>query len=554
MTKKLRVALAGAITSALFKYTSVRQWSLFRILLLWALVTLAPTLWSAFYTVAIYPFFSPYRNLPKPNEPVHWFFGNLISIQDDEVWPGSKRLEWMLSHPQAPWIVYYSAFQIERLLLCTVTAAQTVLMTKSYSFKKPALTKSVLEFMIGEGLLTIEGDVHRRQRKLLTPAFAFGHIKALVPTFEGVILRLAGNIAAGFDKGEKDKDGLVDIAIDPLLHQTTLDVIFQAGFGVDLNPIENEDHPIVQAYRTIFHIPAKISLLIRLKFVFTIFFGPGIIPNPRDRAIKRSKKVINDFCYELLREKRQKHEIAMKFGKEPSSIEYDLLNIMVKESNGLTDHEIIDNMATFLAAGHETTSNASTFAVYLLTKYPEIQVKLREEIRKFIPSYTLQGLRSGNNVLLPATFEVIESMKYLSNFSREVLRFMPPVPMTNREAVEDVMVDDLLIRKGTSIFVPIAPMNRLPSIWGPDADQFNPDRWNNLPETAVTPYAFETFLQGPRGCIGRRFAETEFKIILIGLVGIFELVEADPNREYKIKSGITSKFVNPLHVKVRYAP
>ncbi|KAK9463619.1 cytochrome P450 [Lipomyces oligophaga] len=553
LTKKLKIALTGAVTSILFRYsTTVRQWPLSHLLIFWVSITIAPSIISFFYTLFVYPILSPYKNLPTPAEPPHWLYGHLLSIQVAEK-PGDVRLRWMEGNPTATWIRFFSVLGLERILLCTPAAAQSVLMTHAYSFVKPGLTHSLLDFMLGEGLLNAEGEVHKRQRKLVGPAFSFGHIKELVPTFQNVVFRLVQTMAESIELEMADENGFTILPIDRMLHETTLDVIFQGGFGVDINPIKNENHPVVVAYRNIFSPIDRNTLMGRIDLVVTFAFGSGILPSPRTRLVKKSKKIAADFCMELLKEKRQKHDIAVKFGKDPMEVEHDVLNILANKDIGLTDHEIVDNLTTFLAAGHETTSSASAYAVYLLTKHPEVQTKLRQEIRESLPYYTRECLQSETNPFLQTSYEVIENMKYLNNVCREVLRFMPPIPVTNREATKDMMIEGLLIRKGTMIFIAPAALNRLTSLYGADANQFNPDRWDNLPESALHPYAYETFLQGPRSCIGRRFAEMEFKCILIGLFGLFEFVEADPLRSYKIMSTITSKFSEPLMAKVRYA-
>ncbi|KAK9463617.1 cytochrome P450 [Lipomyces oligophaga] len=549
MPKLQNFVAAGVTVGVLSKFSlTIRQSSMASLSLLFVGLAFTPDVISAIYNILIYPFISPYKNLPHSKTP-NLILGDLENFRKEE-WPGDLQLSWIEANRGAPWIRYNTVFYMERLLISTPAAAHGVLMTHSYSFIKPRFIRSILEVLIGNGVLSAEGDMHKRQRKLLNPAFSFGHIKALIPSFENVVWRLVKNIAAEASDLPKDENGFVVIPIDHRLHESTLDIFFQALFGIDLNPIQNENHPLVKAYQTLFEPEDPVGFLGKLDLILTLTFKAGALPTPRAREVANAKKVVSEYCTQLLDECRK---ARVKVDKDHPSTDHNLLNILVREGNGLRDQEIIDNMATFIAAGHETTSSATTFAIYWLTKYPVVQAKLREEIRAHLSVYSSECLDSVENPLRYATYEIIESMPYLNNVCREVLRISPPVPITSREAIEDVEIEGQLIRKGSTVFLSAASLGRVSAVWGPDAREFNPDRWNNLPKSAQDPYAFETFLQGPRACIGRKFAELEFKCILIGIVGMFQLEEADPNRDYKVTSYVSSKFADRLNVKLKYA-
>jgi cytochrome P450 len=124
-----------------------------------------------------------------------------------------------------------------------------------------------------------------------------------------------------------------------------------------------------------------------------------------------------------------------------------------------------------------------------------------------------------------------DRLPYLDNVCRESLRFIPPIPMTVRESVADDVIDKYKVPGGTVLYMLANAINRMEWFWGDDADAFDPDRWDRLPDTAV-PNAFMTFLQGPRGCLGRKFAEVEMKVLLCVLVSRWEFARdfstADP--------------------------
>jgi cytochrome P450 len=127
-------------------------------------------------------------------------------------------------------------------------------------------------------------------------------------------------------------------------------------------------------------------------------------------------------------------------------------------------------------------------------------------------------------------------MPYLNGVCNEVLRLYPTVPITARIAVRDVTVAGQNFPRGTNFFVVPWAINRMPTLWGPQAEEFIPERWIDK-ETgratmnggADTNYAFLTFLHGPRSCIGEKFARAEFRALVVAFVGAFEMELADPN-------------------------
>jgi cytochrome P450 len=114
-----------------------------------------------------------------------------------------------------------------------------------------------------------------------------------------------------------------------------------------------------------------------------------------------------------------------------------------------------------------------------------------------------------------------DKLPYLDNVCRESLRYIPPIPMTVRQSLKDDVLGGYHVPSGTVIYVLANTINRLPAFWGDTADEFDPDRWDALPPSVV-PNAFMTFLQGLRGRIGRKFAETEMKILLCCLLSVYE--------------------------------
>ncbi|OJT02509.1 Cytochrome P450 3A12 [Trametes pubescens] len=204
----------------------------------------------------------------------------------------------------------------------------------------------------------------------------------------------------------------------------------------------------------------------------------------------------------------------------------------VPKGRRLSDEDVIGQIPTFLLAGHETTGMSSTWALYSLSRYPKVQQKLREELVS-VPSDT-------------PTMEELSALPYLDALVTETLRLHPRVAMLPRVASKDDVIplskpftdrqgkvhSEIRIAKGNKIIVPIMAMHRSREIWGEDAMEFKPERWQQPPEAiSAIPGVWGhllTFIGGPRAWIGYRFAIIELKAILFTLVRAFEFELAVP--------------------------
>lgn len=152
-----------------------------------------------------------------------------------------------------------------------------------------------------------------------------------------------------------------------------------------------------------------------------------------------------------------------------------------------------NQVMTFLGAGHDTTATSAAWTLMLLAKRPEIQKKLRDEIRTMMPFLFDEALRKDPNML--ETQGDVDLLPYLEDVCKESLRYIPSIPMTVRKTIEDDTLGGFFIPAGTTVYLMANTINRLPMYWGETANEFNPDRWRNLPDTYTT-NAFMTFLQG----------------------------------------------------------
>lgn len=187
-----------------------------------------------------------------------------------------------------------------------------------------------------------------------------------------------------------------------------------------------------------------------------------------------------------------------------------------------------------------------TWALYYLSKYPDTQSKLREN---------LHNLRYKDDAQM--TSDDIDSCQYLKAVCNEVSRVRPPVAMTMRTAERDTTICGSFIPKGTLIIICPQAINNDPGLWGDDAADFKPSRWINESGQAdnkggaESNYSFLTFLHGPRACVGRGFAVGEFACLLAAWVLAFETELRDPNEKLDIVSQIVQRPRNGMHVKIK---
>lgn len=464
-------------------------------------------------------------------------------------------------------IRYLALLNSERLLVTSPKAISEVLVTKNYDFQKPPMMRYSLGRLLGIGVLLAEGEEHKFQRKNLMPAFAFRHVKDLYQVFweksrEGV-QAIVEQIELDAAKEpptsptttrdpEKDaplsastgKSGRMEVG--SWASRITLDIIGVAGLGRDFGAIADPSSKLFKTYNTVFK-PSRQAQLLGL---LGLFLPPWIVsrlPIKRNGEVDEAARTIREVCHELIREKKDK--LARK-----ELTDVDILSVAL-ESGGFTDENLVDQLMTFLAAGHETTASTMTWAIYVLCRYPEVQRRLREEIRAKLPSI--------DDASATITSLDIDHMPYLNAVCSETLRYFSTVPMTLREAAVDTTIQGHKVPKGTRIILGVLANNKDPALWGADAMTFNPDRWMPKYEGdktaasggATSNYAFMTFLHGPRSCIGSSFAKAEFACLLASWVGKmeFELQNLEEMDESKIeiKSNVTSRPAKGMHVKVK---
>ncbi|KAF2759872.1 cytochrome P450 [Pseudovirgaria hyperparasitica] len=473
------------------------------------------------YRVVIYPLFlSPLRNLPSPPG-AHPLMGHALQLLPHPL--GLPFIKWMESIPNDGLLYYKMAWNTPRIMTTSVKAASEVQTTKSYDFIRPQNSRDFLAPILGIGVLLAEGEEHKRQRKALMPAFHYRHIKDLYPVFWEHSKRMADAMAIDM------KESQSKVLVSDWVTRATLDIIGAAGFGQSFNAIDEPQGELHQVYKNVFSPkPMSVQLHHIRQFIPTNLLR--MLPMKRNTDTAAAIRVIRRTARNIIRSK----QIKLGDKEQPGN---DIISVAL-DSGGFSEEDLVNQLMTFLAAGHETTATAMMFATWLLCRHPNVQQRLRDEIREKIPSSLLQDTSK-------ATATVFDNMPYLNAVCNEVLRIYPPVPFAMRETTKDTTIAGSFIPKGVVIILPIWAFNQNKELWGQDAGDFNPDRWMAAGQAnsggAESNYASMTFLHGPRSCIGQAFAKAEFQCLLASLVGRFDMLPVPGDDTLQIIAELTNK-------------
>ncbi|KAJ5105679.1 hypothetical protein NUU61_003026 [Penicillium alfredii] len=512
---------------------AIRNSSIATFAVLFAIITVSKII----YQLILYPqYFTPLKDIETP--PVrHWLTGNTSSMFLHT--PYAQIQEWIKSVPNEGLIRYYIVGNMERVIPLSAKALSEILVTKVYDFEKPEAVRASLERITGNGVLLAEGEDHKQiQRKNLMPAFSYRHIKDLYPVFwskSAEMVRLIERDLAIRNSPDNT------IQVRNYSSRTTLDIIGVAGMDHDFDSLRNPDNMLNRAYRKIIAPPSFLSRILLVAVM--LFANPKLVqrlPTQRNKEIQEGGDDIRNVARQMIRQKKA------KMADPGAKTGVDIISVAL-QSGTFEEENLVDQLMTFLGAGHETTSGALQWAVYALCKHPGIQTRLREEVRAHLPSISTAD---------PISAAAIDNLPYLHAVCNEVLRFYPSVPTTIRKAARDTTLVGKHIPKGTFLIISPKTLNHMEELWGADAGQFNPDRFmspgNANMGGATSNYAFLSFLHGPRGCIGQGFARAELACLLAATVGHFHMELKYPDAPLELMEGAT---VSPKDgVLARFTP
>lgn len=356
-----------------------------------------------------------------------------------------------------------------------------------YMVKGRALQRA--RTFLGEGLLTSEGEFHRRQRRLSQPAFH----RQRIATYSEAMVDLAIRYRQRLTDGRE-----VDVAREMMA--LTMSIVAKTLFDAD---IEDESGEIGEALSQIVH---AFNFLI-LPFADLI----EKIPLPGINKFRKAQRTLDDMIFKMIDERRAT-------GRDRGDLLSMLLMAQDEEEGrgGMTDRQLRDEVLTLFLAGHETTANALTWTWYLLSLHPEVEARMHREIDS-----VLAGRRP--------SFEDVKNLKYTEMVFAESMRLYPPAWGLGRRALVDVVIGEYLIPAGSLVLVSQYVMHR-DARYYPDPERFDPERFTPEAQSGRPKYAYFPFGGGARQCIGESFAWMEGVLLLAALAQKwrFELVKGHP--------------------------
>jgi cytochrome P450 len=406
---------------------------------------------------------------------------------------GRRRI-WLLSHPDH---------------------IRDILVTRAEQFTKgPALRMA--KVTLGEGLLTSEGDFHRRQRRIMQPVFHSQRVAGYAPT----MIRFAERMRDSWETGE-----VTDIRA--AMTQLTLEIVAKILFDAE---IESEVREVSQAM----DVTVKMFDRSRNPLAFLLNRIP-ILPSNL-RFIRARDRVFATLDRMIAQRRASRNGDGSAGPRDFMSI---LLSARDTEGDlgGMTDEQLRFEAMTLFAAGHETTANAMVWTWYLLAQNPAAEARLHEEIDRVL------GDRS-------PMAEDLERLPYVRAVISESMRLYPPAWVIGRQAKESYAVGDTgwTVPAGGVILMSQYVVHR-DARWWERAGEFVPERWLNE-ERGRPRYAYFPFGGGPRQCIGEALAWLEAELLLAVFAQKWKLRLVRPNERVRLHATITLRPRDPLPMRI----
>lgn len=357
------------------------------------------------------------------------------------------------------------------------------------SLEKGDQVRRALGPALGQGMLTADGAHWKWQRQSVAGTFRHDKLLELQPTMiaaaERTRDRWLQNTRSTIDVGHEMMHTTFDIIVDTMM---------SGGHGIDVDKVEGSISDFLE--------PTGWS------FALGLLKAPEWIPYPGRAKAREAVKFLRASLTSVVEERRRSPDDRR-----------DLVTMLLSASDPdtgrtMTDAEIVDNLMTFITAGHETTALGLAWTFDLLARHPEAECKVLAEI---------DAVTEGR----PVTPDHVSTLVYTRQVFSEAMRLYPPAPIITRTALRDFRLGEYLIPAGTVLIVPIYAVHHHGSIW-PDPDMFDPGRFSPDAAKARHRYAYMPFGAGPRVCIGNAFAVMEAVAIMAVLLQSLRLAAGEP--------------------------
>ncbi|XP_061348656.1 cytokinin hydroxylase-like [Gastrolobium bilobum] len=352
---------------------------------------------------------------------------------------------------------------------------------------------------IGQGLLMANGGDWYHQRHIVAPAFMGDRLKSYAGNMVECTKEMLQSLQNALECGQ------TEVEIGQYMTKLAADIVARTEFGTSY-----------QKGKKIFHLLTLLQSRCAQASRHLCFPGSRFFPSKYNREIKSLKIEVETLLMEIIQSRKDCVEIGRS-----NSYGNDLLGMLLNEmekkkgnGNSLNLQLVMDECKTFFFTGHETTALLLTWTVMLLATNPSWQHKVRAEVKRVC------------NGGIPSV-DQLSKLTLLHMVINESMRLYPPASVLPRMAFEDIVLGDLYIPEGLSIWIPVLAIHHSEKLWGKDANEFNPERFTSK---SFIPGRFLPFALGPRNCVGQAFALMEAKIILAMLISKFSFTISENYR------------------------
>jgi cytochrome P450 len=384
-------------------------------------------------------------------------------------------------------------------------AIEHVLVQNNQNYIKGELMQQGSE-IFGTGLVTSEGDLWRRQRHLINPAFHPDHISR----YSEIMTEYTERLLDSWTDGET-------IDVRNQMMELTLAIIARALFDIDSHA-DDRGRRIARALDVVMDYWEGFTQFVPI---------PKWLPLPTIRRYNEAVSQLDAVVYEIIEERQRSTDdaddvVSMLFSAEDN------------DGRSMTTEQIRDEVMTLLLAGHETTALTLSFTLYLLAQYPAIEAKLVEELQTVLDGRT-------------PTIDDLALLDYTERVIKESMRLYPPAYTVFREPLSPDEIGGYQIPAGSPILISQWAVHRDPR-WYDDPLAFDPDRWTSEFEKSRPSLAYFPFAAGPRRCIGDRFAMMEAQLVLATIVQRYHLELV--SEKLDLAATLTTRPKHPIEMMV----
>ncbi|KAH9478197.1 Cytochrome P450 monooxygenase 81 [Psilocybe cubensis] len=469
-------------------------------------------------------------NVPGPR-PSSLLTGNLLDV----VAPATGR-DWLLnvSNLYGGVAKLGTLFGGHSLLVHDPRALHQVLVKDQDIFEEWSAWTTTNSLLFGPGLLATVGSQHKKQRKMLGPAFSVKHLRVMTPMFVSIARELESHLSSIAQSTPQEVD------VIGWLTRFALEAIGRGGMGRSFGNMSQStifSEAAKQLTATLSVMSPGATLTPYFKYLGPAQFRRFLLKSIPWSLLQRLVEIVDimdDEAKKILAE--QQKDLGRH---EKDNDTKDIIRILLRanqassEEERMTEDELVAQISILVFTAMDTTSTAIARVLHLLALNPDVQERLRAEV--------VEAYHHNDDAI---DFNNLSALPYLDAIIKETLRVYPPIPMMFRQTLKDAVLpllhpitgengqilNEVHVEKGTDIVVNIIGANHNPKTWGPDASEWKPDRWlAELPESVTKIHDLSgvfahqmTFIAGNRSCIGFNFAQLEMRVVLAILIQTLE--------------------------------